>query len=173
MNKTSISKFVKPVTEKFIKEKTGSVYVNYLYTSRQEREALLNSFRFDYTSDLHAFLEDDCLKLSREGFYVNTTPYFGFKKLMRGCIASLEFPVGTIIYNDGISLKCRASLAKVNSIWNPRIKNFINREESLFYYNFIYTKGKIVIPEKEYDLLEYSCSSGIHFYFDLISALTH
>lgn len=96
-----------------------------------------------------------------------------YKKLQDNVIANLIIPPGVLVYTRMGEDKLRASLAKVHSLWDPFQKQFVKKGLSGYNRRFDYRKGSIVTPTDKFDLGDYSCASGIHFFLSLINALTY
>ena len=122
-----------------------------------------------------------------KGFYEVINPLFVFKQIFseggNKCIANLIIPAGEIIYvglhsksrKDKITQECmlkmRASKAYVHSIVREMDHKQLKEGRSWWVFNFKYNVGAIVKPSNRFLDEQDVCGSGIHFFFNVNSAL--
>lgn len=92
----------------------------------------------------------------------------------RKVIINLVIPKGSIVHlpkNLKMHNKCRASDALVHSIYTQVGQDEVDIANSDWDWSFKYNKGLIVVPRKPFSKMNGICESGIHFFFDLDTAL--
>lgn len=95
-------------------------------------------------------------------------------KFETGCLVKLEIPADAL-RSSSFGRKCRASKAKVLSIFNLNTQKYISESYSIQDSSFIYKVGEIVTPQGDpyYEDRFVECGSGIHFYVSKADAINH
>jgi hypothetical protein len=106
-----------------------------------------------------------------QALVVLTQPLYGFKKAMGERIVNLTIPVGSIVHVSDEEAKCRTNLARVHSIWDPRNKIKVGYGTSKWDNTFLYKTNQLVVPKRDFSMRHGVCTSGIHFYLNIVDAL--
>lgn len=92
------------------------------------------------------------------------------------CIVNMVIPAGETIVvcktGGGDLHKCRATKAIVHSIVNRETHRKLKAARSGHRSDFEYVVGE-VMPDENFDTHIRACSTGIHFYVDVVSAFEH
>ena len=120
---------------------------------------------FRVVHPLHVFKAALCREVSGE------RPTVWFR---RKVIINLVIPKGSIVHlpkNLKMHNKCRASDAFVHSIYTQVGQDEVDTATSDWDPSFPYAKGQTVVPRKPFLKKNGICESGIHFFFNLDTAL--
>jgi hypothetical protein len=90
------------------------------------------------------------------------------------CLVKLEIPADAL-RSSSFGRKCRASKAKVLSIFNLNTQKYISESYSIQDSSFIYKVGEIVTPQGDPFCEDrfVECGPGIHFYVSKADAINH
>ncbi len=121
------------------------------------------------------------LACPEEGSFIGWKKTFGFVDdlkealpLIAECLVKLEIPADAL-RSSSFGRKCRASKAKVLSIFDLNTQEYISESRSIHDPEFIYKVGEIITPQEDPFCEDrfVECGPGIHFYISKVDAINH
>lgn len=117
------------------------------------------------------------LACPEEGSFIGwkkTYSYADDSDLVTECLVKLEIPADAL-RSSSFGRKCRASKARVLSIFNLNAQKYISESHSIQDPEFIYKVGETITPQGDPFCKDrfVECGPGIHFYISKADAINH